>query len=173
VIGASPPCTAFSVAAISRNWKKFGPRRIPISKGALDGMEIVRRTLAIIRELEPTYYFIENPRGMLRMMNFMQGWNRSTVTYCQYGLGYQKPTDIWNNCMAWKPRPVCKPRSPCHEIASRGGKTGLQGVQGGAHGQVRAWGNMTAIKRGIVPRELCEEIIIACERGLEEGHDRG
>jgi hypothetical protein len=105
---------------------------------------------------------------MLRMMEYMRGWNRSTVTYCQYGAHTQKPTDIWNNCMEWKPRPMCRPKAPCHERAPRGSKKGVPGITGnGGHNQRGLWANMSKALRAIVPRQLCEEIIIACEKGLE------
>ena len=35
--------------------------------------------------LSPTWWFIENPRGGMRKMDFMSGLPRHTVTYCQYG----------------------------------------------------------------------------------------
>lgn len=166
VIWASPPCQHFSVAALSHNWRKSGPLFIPTSEGAVASKGWVIHTLEIIRYLNPTYYFIENPRGMLRKMEYMRGWNRSTVTYCQYGLGYQKPTDIWNNCLEWRPRPMCRPKAPCHARAPRGSKCGIQGIRGGGgHDQVKAWGNMSAALRAVVPRQLCEEILIACEKG--------
>jgi hypothetical protein len=168
VIWASPPCQHFSVAALGHNWRKSGPLYIPTSQGALQSKEWVLKTQAAVRHLHPTYYFIENPRGMLRMMEYMRGWNRSTVTYCQYGARTQKPTDIWNNCMEWKPRPMCRPKAPCYERAPRGSRKGIQGITGnGGHNQRALWANMPKALRAIVPRQLCEEIIIACEKGLE------
>ena len=162
IVWASPPCTNFSVASISRNWRSSGPLRIPISEGAKRSQEVVCRVQEIIRSLQPRYYFIENPRGMLRKMSFMQGWNRSTVTYCQYGQRNQKPTDIWNNCLDWTPRPVCWPRSPCHDAAPRGAKTGTQGIHGKGYDEMAR----SPILRAVVPAQLCEEIIIACEKAI-------
>ena len=52
------------------------------------------------------FYFIENPRGMLRKQKMMEEFTRYTITYCKYGDDRMKPTDIWTN-MDWKPRPMC------------------------------------------------------------------
>ena len=187
VIWASPPCQCFSVMVIGKNWENR-PFKQPRPKRpqTIIAMDIAKKTIDIIRELKPKYYFIENPRAMLRKMPFMKGWHKSTVTYCQYGLEYQKATDIWNNCYAWKPRPVCGPNSPCHVRAPRSSRNGLQGVGMGKNhkatihptemsyvGKQRnslhpkdmkqepGWGK--AAQRAIVPPALCEEIIIACE----------
>lgn len=164
VIWASPPCQCFSVMAISRNWESkpcSWPR--PKRPETIMAMGIAKRTVSLVKELEPHYFFIENPRGMLRKMAFMQGLNRSFVTYCQYGLDYQKPTDIWNNCLTWKAR-SCKPGDSCHETAHRGAHAGLQGK-----GRSMDWASQVA--RAIVPPRLCEEILVACETALKNVGD--
>lgn len=53
-----------------------------------------RHLIQLIKDLNPKYYFIENPRGGMRKMSFMEGLPRYTVTYCQYGDFRMKPTDI-------------------------------------------------------------------------------
>jgi hypothetical protein len=80
--------------------------------------------LALINELNPRYWFIENPRGGMRKMNFMQELPRYTITYCQYGDKRMKPTDIWTNHPAPGFKPPCKNGAPCHEPAPRGSKSG-------------------------------------------------
>ena len=184
VVWASPPCQCFSVASLYHHWEISGPVHIPISEGAIKSMRIVEKTLDIIRTIKPSYYFIENPRAMLRKMPFMRGWNRSTITYCQYGAKTQKPTDIWNNCIEWHPRPMCRPRSPCHESAPRGSKSGIQGIghKGAGCGKFgrKDVRSKSATLRAIVPPMLCEEILIACEsvpfdaeKGKSDGQDDG
>jgi hypothetical protein len=74
-----------------------------------------------------------------------RGGLRHTVSYCQYGDTRMKPTDIWTNCKEWHPKPICKPRSSCHESAPRGARTGTQGIKG-------------AKDRGSIPKELFYEI---------------
>jgi site-specific DNA-cytosine methylase len=103
VIWASPPCQCFSVASIGSNWKgNYEPKR----KETKDALEIVMKTLQLIKQLQSDYYFIENPRGVLRKMFFMNAFAGipKTVTYCQYGDSRMKPTDIWTNCDTWIPK---------------------------------------------------------------------
>lgn len=148
VLWASPPCQGFSVAAIGKNWNKDAT---PKSDSVLKAIALVKKTMDIVDHLEPEYWFIENPRGMLRKMEWFDDWVRSkggvrrTVAYCQYGDTRQKPTDIWTNCVDWIPKPMCKPGSPCHEAAPRGSRTGTQGLK-------------NATTRGSIPRELFYEI---------------
>jgi hypothetical protein len=154
VIWASPPCTSFSVMVISRNYQ--GGR--PYSSGAFVGLALVAKTLEIIRELKPTYYFIENPRGMLRDSYLMANLPRHTATYCQYGADYQKPTDIWTNAdISLK---ACRAGDRCHEYQPRSYKQkvgygvlklGIQGLN-------------NAEERGIIPPDLCEVIFQSCQR---------
>ena len=47
VIWASPPCTAFSVAAIGKNWTKFGDDYLPKNPRAELGLKLVQKTLEI------------------------------------------------------------------------------------------------------------------------------
>lgn len=149
IIWASCPCTAFSVAAIGKNWTKVGDDYIPKNPRAEFGLKLVQKTLEIIEHFKPTYFFIENPRGMLRKMPIMADLPRQGVTYCQYGDTRMKPTDIWTNSTKWIPRPMCKNGDPCHVAAPRGSKTGTQGLKG-------------AYERSKIPEELCFEILKSC-----------
>jgi hypothetical protein len=147
-IWASPPCTAFSVASIGHHWNKD---RTPKTQFASESQKLVKHTLAIIKQLNPKGWILENPRGMLRKMPFMDGYERRTVTYCQYGDTRMKPTDLWGYVEGWEPKPACKNGSPCHEAAPRGARTGTQGLQG-------------AKIRSMIPYKLGEEICEALER---------
>ena len=149
IIWASCPCTAFSVAAIGKNWTKVGDDYIPKNPRAEFGLKLVQKTIEIIEHFNPTYFFIENPRGMLRKMPIMADLPRQGVTYCQYGDTRMKPTDIWTNSTKWIPRPMCKNGDPCHVAAPRGSKTGTQGLKG-------------AYERSKIPEDLCLEILRSC-----------
>lgn len=92
-------CSSYSVAAISRHRRKnkVTGNLDPISDYAKFCDETNKHMIELIKELNPKYYFIENPRGAFRKMDFIQGIPRYTVTYCQYGEKRQKPTDIFTN----------------------------------------------------------------------------
>lgn len=152
VIWASPPCTSFSVASIRHYWENG----LPKNDRSITGMLIVFKTICLIKALNPKFWFLENPRGMLRKQWFMHGLERKTVTYCQYGAKIQKPTDIWSNSgLRWIPRPMCKPGSSCHEPASGGARNGVQGI----NNSFSNLGSRGKILRAVVPRELCREIL--------------
>ena len=109
----------------------------------------MKETLEILKHFNPKYFYIENPRGLLRKMDFMQTEGiRHTVTYCQYGDKRMKPTDIWTNNFNWIPKPMCKNGMPCHESAPRGSRTGTQGLKDN-------------YERSKVPYELCQEILLS------------
>ena len=150
IIWASPPCTGFSVAAIGHHWAGGKGAYIPKTDTAKLGIELVKKTIEIINHFQPTYWFMENPRGVLRKMPFMNEFIRRTVTYCQYGDERMKPTDIWTNNDLWIPRRMCKNGDPCHVAAPRGSKTGTQG-------------RSNAYERSKIPDELCLEILKSCK----------
>ena len=145
IIWSSPPCTCFSVASIKYNWKKENNVFIPQSEKTKKAILILEKTIEIINYFKPKYYFIENPRGIMRKMKILETINRNTITYCTYGENRMKPTDIWTNCLKWKHRKPCKNGCPNHERAPRGSKTGVQGQS-----------KRDRIK---IPPELCQEII--------------
>ena len=149
VIWASPPCTGFSVAAIGYHWTGGRGAYIPKTDTAKLGIELVKKTLEIIEHFQPTYWFMENPRGVLRKLDVVQGLRKNSVTYCQYGDERMKPTDIWTNSEVWVPRPMCKNGDPCHVAAPRGSRTGTQG-------------RANAYERSKIPEELRIENLKSC-----------
>lgn len=152
MIWASPPCTTYSLAAISHHRNED---RSPKTEFAAKSDRLLENTIKIINSFDCIYY-IENPRATMRKMDVMKGIPRATVWYCTYGDKAAKPTDIfsnniWNplfNPEGWKPRPECwNGNTNCHhEAAPRGSKTGTQGKKGN-------------YERSKIPTELCMEII--------------
>lgn len=151
VIWASPDCTSYSVAGISHHRRKESDGNLtPISEYAKFCDETNTHVVELIKELNPKYWFIENPRGGMRKMNFMKDLPRYTVTYCQYGDDRMKPTDIWSNHPNPQFKPPCKNGDPCHTPAPRGSQTGTQGIKG-------------AKLRSVIPDQLCKHIVDICE----------
>jgi hypothetical protein len=148
IVWASPDCTTYSIAAISTHRNGTEPK----SNYAKKCDQVNRHFILLIKqylEINPNLkFYIENPRGMLRKMPFMQEFKRHTVWYCQYGDDRAKPTDIWTNNENWHPRPICKNgnKNCHHQSAPRGSKTGTQGKKG-------------SYERSIIPKDLCYEIL--------------
>ncbi len=151
VIWASPDCTTYSISAISHHRKKEKDGNlVPISEYAKFCDKTNKHVINLIKELKPKYFFIENPRGGMRKMNFIQGIPRYTVTYCQYGDTRMKPTDIFTNHPNPNFKPMCKNRDKCHESAPRGSKTGTQRLK-------------NSKERSKIPEQLCDYIVNICE----------
>lgn len=151
VIWASPDCTTYSIAAISHHRTKENSGNLsPKSEYAKFCDAVNIHVHKLIKELKPEYWFIENPRGGMRKMDFMKGLPRYTVTYCQYGDTRMKPTDIWTNHPNPMFKPPCHNGDKCHTAAPRGAKTGTQGLRG-------------SVPRSVIPKELCEHIVRICE----------
>lgn len=159
VIWASPDCTSYSVAGIRYHRRKNQTGELePISDYAKFCDKTNSHLVWLIDEVKPDLYFIENPRGALRKMKFMQELPRYTVTYCQYGDKRMKPTDIWTNHPDPKFKPMCKCGDSCHEPSPRGEwRTGTQGIRGSR-------------ERSKIPEELCQHIVKICEEYHESSN---
>lgn len=150
VIWASPVCTTYSVAGIGHHRIKAPDNSLEaISDAAKLGDKLVIHTLNLIADLQPKYFFIENPRGGLRKMKFMRGLPRHTITYCQYNDFRMKPTDIWTNHPDPKFKPPCNNGDSCHESAPRGSRTGTERFN-------------NPIDKAKIPYDLCKHIAEIC-----------
>lgn len=143
IIWASIPCTWFSTASAFKHWNKD---KTPKTVFAEAGIRYVKHTLDLITSLDPQYWFIENPRGMMRHLDILKPYRRETVTYCQYGEQRRKPTDIWTNNLEWIPRPMC-PDFGGDGLCHAGGSTNELN---------------TPAKRATIPSALCKEILLNC-----------
>jgi hypothetical protein len=148
MVWASPDCTTYTIAAISTHRNGTEPKTDYAKKCD----KVNQHFISLIKEwllVNPDMrFFIENPRGMLRKMPFMQEFKRHTVWYCKYGDDRAKPTDIWTNSDEWIPRAMChNGNKDCHhQSAPRGSKTGTQGRKG-------------SYDRSRIPEPLCVEIL--------------
>lgn len=148
VIWASPPCTTFSVAGFGAGHFHDYKPQTPEARLAI---RLVKHTLTLIEIVNPAYWFMENPRGLLRKMDFMAKYPRDTVTYCMYGHDRMKPTDIWGRFpYGWNGK-NCFHLNPCprHIKAPRGSRTGIQGMK-------------SAFEKAIVPYDLGAQIAARC-----------
>lgn len=155
VIWASPDCTSYSIAAISHHRTKeengnLAPKSDYAKFCDMTNMHVIE----LIKELNPQFWFVENPRGGMRKMSFMSELPRYTVTYCRYGDTRMKPTDLWTNHPSPNFKPMCKNGDPCHVSAPRGSRTGTQGLK-------------NSVERSRIPQELCRHIVTICEEGLK------
>jgi|TARA_R110000824_G_scaffold27062_2_gene92418 hypothetical protein len=127
-VWSSPCCKVFSVAGFHANHFKDGRPQTQKAKA------MVRRhihSLALIEGLNPIFWTVENPVGLLRTMKWMQRYHRDTITYCSYGDSRMKPTDLWGGFPEhWTARPKCVNNNPlCNHIRSpRGSHTGTQAL---------------------------------------------
>ena len=161
VVWASPDCTTYSISAISHHRNGQEPK----SEYAKECDRVNQHWISLIKQWQKVnpelVFFIENPRGMLRHMKWMQEFDRKCIWYCKYGDDRAKPTDIFTNSKKWIPRPKCKnfkydehgriiDRHCHHASARRGAKTGTQGRSG-------------SYQRSMIPEQLCEDIIDSLE----------
>jgi hypothetical protein len=152
-VWASPPCEAFSVASMWHHWGGGNKAYIPKTKHAELSQRLVKHTLKIIGDMKPKAFLLENPRGILRKLPFMKTLPRTTISYCQYGEKFMKPTDLWGFIPGWSPRPMCKNGRKCHESSPRiSHKGGIRGLP-------------NSVERAIVPIDLWREILDVVEGG--------
>lgn len=183
ILWASPPCEGFSVAAIGRNWNQED--RSPKTESARLAQRLVLHTLRMIEELEPTWWFIENPRGNLRRMPFMAAhltenhpehrndkrdiveWNQDRkVTDLTTGLVYRRTITYcqygdtrMKPTDIWTNAPWWKPRPLC----SPGADCHVAAPRGSKTG---TQGIGTYKDRSRIPPALFEEIITQMKHGI-------
>lgn len=155
IVLASPPCETFSLLTAYMNWtglKDKNPHMPKTIKAKL-ALKVLNKTIELIDQLSPRYFIIENPMAKMRHMQCMSRYERRSVTYCQYGMPYRKPTDLFGVFPpTLKLKPPCKLRSPCHEGVKPGDRRGIKAVT-------------TVAARSEVPYQLALEVCEATERG--------
>lgn len=146
VILVGTPCSGLSKAGVHHHWD--GDR--PASDTARDGILLAHHAIGLVRALNPDYWVLENPMGKLRKVI---GLPVGTVTYCQYGADWMKPTDLWGDIPPTFEFRRCSNGDPCHENPGHSGNVGgIQGVRGD-----------DPAKRAKVPYELSHSILDAVQ----------
>ena len=121
----APDCGIFSMAG----GLPFDEKKNPTTVRAEREINGIKYALKKILELNPPWGFImENPRAMMRKMDFVKNLHRVTVSLCQYGDRRMKPTDLFGRIpYSFRPK-MCFAGASCHDAAPRGSKTGTQGM---------------------------------------------
>jgi hypothetical protein len=120
------------------------------------GVELVRRTVELVRELQPRWWMVENPRAMMRNVFptvardvGLVGWERRTITHCQYGdVRRMKPTDLFGVFPDGFVARACRNGDRCHVAAPRGARTGTQAL--------------SSVEAGMLPPLLGVELLRSC-----------
>jgi hypothetical protein len=151
VILASPPCTAFSMAASGTHINSDGE---PVSDWGADSIALTKHTVGLISGLNAKYSFIENPMGGMRGI---LGRPDEHIWWCQYGADRAKPTDFWGDIPTSFDAKRCHNGNQCchHEAAPRGSDSGTQKS------------SRSTAERAKLPYGLSEAIRDACEAGLD------
>ena len=147
VVLASPPCTAFSMAASGTHLDGDGR---PVSDWGRESLALVHHTVGLIKGLDPDWWILENPMGGMRKV---LGRPDAHVWWCQYGADRAKPTDLWGRLppsfearRCWNENPDCD-----HARAPRGADAGTQSSE------------KSAAERAMLPEELSASILEAVE----------
>jgi hypothetical protein len=159
VVLCSPPCTAFSVAAMGKNWERTADGRGikgPKHPRAELGMRIANHTFALgdayIARHPGLRAVVENPVGAMRVVIYPSPiWIRRTTWQCQWGETRAKPTDLWIYRFAGV-LPMCRQGGTDHVAAPRGSKT-----PGSTQGQANA------ADRSLIPYPMSLAFCLAAE----------
>ena len=150
IIWASPDCTTYSVSAFWKHRKGTEPKTDYAKKCDNVNLNLMNLIDTYLKLNPNLIYFIENPMGMLRKMDWMLFQQKTTIWYCRYGDFRAKPTDIFTNTIKWKPKQPCSNNNKfCkHERSPRGIRTGTT--------------KLKKEDRSLIPPELVHEIIQSC-----------
>ncbi len=153
---ASPPCECFSVASIGHHWTGGSRAYEPKTERAVIAMELVRHTVKLIMQSHARFWWVENPRGVLRKLDIIpETWDHCEVWYCKYGDKRAKPTDLWGRWphSFWRSTQgrTCyngaTAKGDCHhEPAPRGSRTGTQGP-------------LSYLERSAIPMRLASDVM--------------
>lgn len=110
-IWASPDCSTWTYATGGKYRTKLNIYGLnnENQEGATIGNNMVLKVIEILNYFQPSSWFIENPRGFLKLFPPLQqfiddiGANMNLVYYGNYNnWGFPKPTNIWSNLPLWE-----------------------------------------------------------------------
>ncbi|MFT4921062.1 MAG: hypothetical protein ACI8XM_000255 [Haloarculaceae archaeon] len=152
VILAGHPCTLFSTAGNHDEWNLEAGQ--PVGERAQRHTTMLFHTLGLMRALVPDFWYLENPKRS--RARWLIGPPEATVTYCQYGMDYQKPTGLWGDHAPGMTYRSCPRGADCHSAnTDDDGTSAVQSMPSGTG------------ERSLFPRELSEEILGAVETAIE------
>lgn len=147
VVWASPPCTCFSRASMGHHWHEPG---IPATDKCENHIKLVKHTVRLIYELQPRFWFLENPVGMIKYV--LTPMQPEIISYCQFGHEDMKLTYLYGNHPYNMDYPRCNEGDGCHVAAPRGSsKAGTQSM------------DKDVVERARLPDGLCRAVVDACE----------
>jgi hypothetical protein len=104
MVWAAPPDAGFA----REHWTGIDPA----DQEREAAMALFRMTMRALYEMDPTWWFIENPKGPLRSLPVLAGFNRGypsrnrhTIRHDEFGGRGGEETDVWTNAYWWIPRP--------------------------------------------------------------------
>jgi len=152
VILVGHPCTLFSTAGNYDQWDLEA--REPVGERAQRHTAMLFHTIGLVRALAPDYWYLENPKRS--RINWLIGRPTATVTYCQYGMDYQKPTGLWGEHAPGMTYKSCPRGANCHNSNTEDdGTSAIQSMPSDTG------------ERSLFPRELSEAIRDAVEKAIE------
>ena len=136
------PCDIWSYASGGFHLdKEFNPK----TEKAKKHLDLLGKCQALISELNPNFFAIENPRGKLRHYTPFIEWLKSKqgFTYCltmsSYGFPTTKPTNIFTNCPDLKFKEL--------DAFGRGAKCN------------QVFANLTKVQRQSYPINFCNDVV--------------
>jgi hypothetical protein len=151
VVLVGHPCTLFSTAGNHDEWDLEA--RQPVGARARRHLAMLFHTLGLVHALAPDYWYLENPKRS--RARWFLGPPEATVTYCQYGMSYQKPTGLWGNHAPGMTYRSCPRGADCHNRNTEDDGTSA----------VQSMPSDTG-ERSLFPRKLSEEILSAVETAV-------
>jgi len=151
VVLAGVSCQFLSTSGNHEKWNHEAKE--PTAAESRDAVALFYHTLGLIRALNPDFWYVENPRRS--RIRWFIGPPDSWVSYCQYGMDYQKQTGLWGEFapMLFK---QCSGEGSCHN----------NNTEDDGYSAVQSMPSDGA-ERAKVPYELSAAIRDACEAALD------